>query len=274
MYVEKISGEKEPFDVNKLKQSLFNAGAQREFVEAIAADIEAWMVDGITTKKIYARAFAMLRGMQTKAALRYKLKQAILQFGATGYPFEQLVSKVFEGLGYTVRVGDVAQGHCIPHEVDVLATKDKTQYFIECKYSRNQDRVVRIQTPLYVQARMEDIIKKQKTEKQYRDFTFSSWLVTNTRFSADSIAYGECAGLRLLGWNYPPGNGLKEMIEQAGIYPITLLSRLNRKEKTFLIEKGIVICAQLWKNPKVLEDLKLSRRKYNGLMAELQAICE
>jgi len=38
-------------------------------------------------------------------------------------------------------------------------------------------------------------------------------------------------------------------------------------------EKGIVICSQLLKNPKLLEELKLSRRKYNGLMAELSAIC-
>jgi hypothetical protein len=37
------------------------------------------------------------------------------------------------------------------------------------------------------------------------------WLVTNTRFTGDAIQYGNCAGLKLIGWDYPAEGSLKDL---------------------------------------------------------------
>lgn len=273
IFVKKASGEEEPFDINKLKSSLDNAGADEKIIKEIVADIEDWLYTGITTKKIYSRAFLLLRRKKIKTALRYKIKQAILQLGPTGYPFESLVGKIFEKQGYSVKVAKIIQGNCISHEMDVIATKGKSQNLIECKYSQDQGKQISIQVPLYVHSRVEDIIRKQKEFKEYQECSFKGWVVTNTRFSTDSMEYGKCIGLNLLGWDYPFGEGLKDIIEKINIYPITLLNYLNKKEKKYLFDNGIVICTQLFKNREVLQPLKLNDKKYKNLMKELENFC-
>jgi hypothetical protein len=103
--------------------------------------------------------------------------------------------------------------------------------------------------PLYVRSRVDDIIKKRKESPDYNGFSFAGWVVTNTRFSLDSIQYGKCSGLHLLAWDYPNGNGLKETIERLKIYPVTVLSQLAHKDKQNLVNRGIVSCNQILKEP-------------------------
>jgi transcriptional regulator NrdR family protein len=91
--VKKASGEEEPFKVEKLKESMRNAGAEEEVIEQVADDIGSWIYDGITTQKIYGRAFSLLRKKTKYVASRYKLKKAIMELGPTGYPFEHLSGK-------------------------------------------------------------------------------------------------------------------------------------------------------------------------------------
>lgn len=271
--VQKASGETEPFVSKKLEQSLRNAGADNEVVRAIVSNIEAWIFDGVTTKKIYSKAFSLLRQKKTKAALRYKIKQAILQLGPTGYPFEHFIGQMFERQGYQVSVGEIVQGNCISHEMDVIAAKEKTQHLIECKFSKDQGKQVSIQVPLYVQSRVADIIKKQKQMKKFIDISFSGWVVTNTRFSKESMDYGKCIGLHLVGWDYPKGNGLKDLLEKTKMYPITLLNYLNKKEKKYLADTGFVTCSQLLRNQEVLDKLNLKNHKRKSLIKELEEIC-
>lgn len=273
LWVTKASGESEPFDSIKLERSLHNAGADSELVRQIVGDIAAWITPGITTKKIYVRAFTLLRQKKTTAALRYKLKQAMMEFGQTGYPFEHFIGKLFEHQGFKVEVGQVLQGTCITHEMDVIATGDKVQHLMECKYSLSQGKQVSVQVPLYVRSRVDDIVKNRVTLPIYKDFTFTGWVVTNTRFSSDSLEYAKCSGLKMLAWDYPAGNSLKEMIERFKIYPITVLNQLTKAEKQQLIDQGIVVCSDLLNNLKVLEFFKLSKAKYNALLNELNDIC-
>jgi hypothetical protein len=107
---------------------------------------------------------------------------------------------------------------------------------------------------------------------EYKDFTFSAWVITNTRFSDDSVRYARCSGLKLLGWDYPEGRGLKEVIENENIFPITLLSQLTKIEKQYLIEHGIVVCKQLLNNLEILDKFQLSSRKMILLQKELKNI--
>jgi hypothetical protein len=270
--VTKASGEDEIFSVEKLKNSLQNAGADEDIIQYIIDDILSWIYNGVTTHKIYSRAFLLLRQIRSHLASRYKLKKAIMELGPTGYPFEHFIGKILEIQGFSTEVGQIVQGHCVSHEVDVIATKGEEKYFIECKYGQSQGRIVNVQVPLYIRSRVNDIVKKQKESAQYKGFSFHGWVVTNTRFTSDAIAYGKCSGLHLLSWDFPEGNGLKDIIDRNKIYPVTVLNHLTKNQKQSLMEQGIVICSQLLKNPEYLEPLHLSQYEYRELIAELEEI--
>jgi hypothetical protein len=267
--VRKASGAEEPFSVEKLENSLRNAGADAGKIEEIVSDIRSWIYPGVTTKKIYARAFEMLHREKNAVALRYKLKQAILELGPTGYVFEKLVGLIMEKMGFEVQVGQIIEGACITHEVDVIATAAGKQYFVECKYAHDQGKTVNIQVPLYVHSRVHDIINKRKSIPEYRGFTFMGWVVTNTGFSPDCIEYSRCSGLNLLGWDHPQGSGLKYLIEREKIFPITVLSHLTSKNKEDLLEQGIITCTQLRENIGLLSFLGLTQKKSAALHNEL-----
>jgi hypothetical protein len=267
--IRKASGEEEPFSVNKLKQSLRNAGAEEEVIEKIAEDISSWIYDGISTQKIYSRAFSLLKKKKYYAASRYKLKKAIMELGPTGFPFEHFIGKILEVQGFETEVGQVLNGKCVTHEVDVIATQGKKQYFVECKYATSQGKIFSIQVPLYIRSRVNDIIDKRKDDEKFKDFSFHGWVVTNTRFSTDAINYGTCSGLHLLSWDYPAQNGLKDIIDRRKVFPITVLHNLTIAQKQQLMKKGIVICRQIRENPEVLEPFQIEQRKLNSIMKEI-----
>jgi hypothetical protein len=140
IWIKKSSGEEEQFAIYKLERSLRNAGADNESIEVIVSDIESWITTGVTTKQIYTRAFQILRRQKTNSASRYKLKQAMLELGTTGYPFEQFIGQLFEAQGFDVQVGQILDGCCVTHEVDVIATGKNVQNLVECKYSQTQGK--------------------------------------------------------------------------------------------------------------------------------------
>ncbi len=270
--IKKASGEEEAFSSQKLEQSLINAGAKFETIQHILKDINSWIRPGVTTKQIYRRAFLALRRDKSSAGIRFKLKQAILELGPTGYPFETLIGELFKAEGYTTEVGIVVDGKCITHEMDVIATKDRQQHLVECKYHKDQGKQVSIQVPLYVKSRVEDIAETRKLLPEFANYTFHTWVVTNTRFSSDSIDYSKCSGLHLMAWDYPNGKSLKELIEKYKIYPITILQNLTKHEKQKLMDDGIVTCAQLHQNIKQLQVLDLSNRRNKTITAELNDV--
>ncbi len=270
--IVKASGEKELFSLAKLKRSLTNAGAKEETINQIALDIENWIYEGVSTKEIYHQAFSLLQEYKTPSALRYKLKQAIYELGPTGYPFESLIGQLFERQGFQTEVGVVVDGRCVTHEMDVIATKENEQHLVECKYHKDQGKQVSIQVPLYVRSRVDDIVLHRKEFPEYSNFNFIGWVVTNTRFSSDSIQYGECCGLKLMAWDYPKGNGLKDLLEKLKIYPITILHNLTTEEKQKLMENNIVTCTQISDNKSLLKSMGFTAKKYAALLNEFEEI--
>jgi hypothetical protein len=271
--VTKASGEQESFLVDKLRGSLERAGARPEIIDEIVKDILSWAHDGISTKKIYDRAFAMLRKQKAGPALKYKLKHAIMELGPTGYPFEQFVGMIYRRLGYSVQVGITIDGHCVTHEMDVIATGNSQQVLVECKYGQDQGKHVSVQVPLYVRSRVDDIIRKRNEMPEFSGLTFRGAIYTNTRFTSESVQYGKCSGLELVGWDYPNGKGLKDLIEELQVYPITILNNLGSKEKHVLMQQDVVTCAFLLKNKENLEQFGFSAKKMNSIIRELEDIC-
>ena len=203
------------------------------------------------------------------SAARYKLKDALMEMGPTGHPFEFFTGEVYKALGYATQVSITLNGKCVTHEVDVIATKDKHQRYIECKYYQSTGKNANVQVPLYIHSRVEDIIHMKKTDPQFNDFTFSGGIVTNTRFTSDAEAYGKCCGLHLLSWDYPKGNGLKDIIDREKIYPITSLSSLTKAQKATLMERGVVICRQVSQNEAELNALNLTKNRRRKVLEEL-----
>lgn len=270
--VRKASGEMEPFSSEKLRHSLQRSGAADSLIDSIVKDVESWIYDGISSRKIYDRAFALLRKKPVGTAARYKLKKALMELGPTGHPFEHFVGEVFKLLGYEVQVAQVLDGHCVTHEVDVIATRDKHQTFIECKFYLSPEKNANVQVPLYIRSRVDDIISLRKNLSRFSGYTFNGGVVTNTRFTSDATAYGECSGLQLLSWDYPKGNSLKDIIDRERIFPVTALTRLTTPDKQKLMEQGIVICSQIFEQPNLLDSLELDSSKRNKVLEEIQAL--
>ena len=99
------------------------------------------------------------------------------------------------------------------------------------------------------------------------------WVVTNTRFTEDALQYGTCVGLKLLSWDYPKNEGLKDLISSINLHPITCLSSLHKKEKQALLNQDIVFCKQLCENKEVLNRLKMDQRQQKRVLKEVNDIC-
>ena len=95
------------------------------------------------------------------------------------------------------------------------------------------------------------------------------WLVTNTRFTKDAIEYGNCIGLTLLSWDYPKGNSIKTNIDNYGLYPVTALTTLSKKEKQQLITTDIILIKELFSKLHVLKQLNISTNRIQQTKIEI-----
>jgi len=57
----KSSGEKVKFSLDKLRRSLSKSGADKHTVNQIIEKVQEELYDGISTKELYNRAFALLK---------------------------------------------------------------------------------------------------------------------------------------------------------------------------------------------------------------------
>jgi hypothetical protein len=271
--IRKSSGENQHYSVEKLRNSLRLSGASAEMVENIVSEIENDLPDGISTRGIFKKAFRILRNNQHSLAARYSLKNAIMQLGPTGYPFEKYIGEIFKEQGFQVKVGVITAGKCVNHEIDVIATSSKVNIMVECKYHNTPGKMCNVQVPLYIHSRFQDIRAKMHENPTSGISTFEGWVITNTRFSDDAEKFGRCAGLHLVGWDYPANGSLKNLIENAGLFPVTAITGLNAKQKLQLIERNIVLCRDIYNNPSLLSPLGLLKSIESIVMKEVNELC-
>ena len=270
----KASGEKAPFQMEKVRRSLERAGANEITINEIVKNIEDIVFDGMTTKKIYQMAFMMLKRKSRVSASKYKLKKALMELGPSGYPFEKFVGKLLEHEGFQTQVSSIIQGSCVTHEVDVIAQKDKKHYMIECKYHSDQGRFCNVKIPLYIHSRFLDVEKQWEKQQGHKTKFHQGGVYTNTRFTTDAIQYGTCVGLMLTSWDYPEGNGLKERIDKSGLHPLTSLTTLTKAEKSKLLDKGIVLCKELHETPTLLNEIGIDKTRHKKILEDSEALCK
>jgi len=272
--ITKASGLKAPFNKGKLKQSLLRSGANNEQADEITNEVIEMLVEGMSTRKIYKTAFRLLRNYSRPAAARYKLKQAIMELGPSGFPFEQFVGELLKHRGYKTQVGVIVKGHCVNHEIDVIAEKDEHHFMIECKFHNRQGYVCDVKIPLYIQSRFLDVEASWKLIDGHSEKFHQGWVVTNTRFSEDAAQYGRCMNMNLVGWDYPRNNGLKDWIDSSGLHPVTCLTTLTHREKQELLDKKIVLCKTLHHNYSLLQSIGVNPPRLQKVMDECAALCE
>lgn len=271
--IVKHSGEKAKFSIEKLKNSLRKSGAEESLVNEISNQVRDEIYQGISTKEIYNRAFALLKKKKNGYASKYKLKKAIYELGPTGFPFEKFVGALLFYSGYQVKTGQILQGKCVTHEVDVVARK-KEQYIVaECKFHSDEGRNCDVKIPLYIHSRYRDILNFYDEGKN-GEKPNEGWVVTNTRFTEDALKYGECGGLYLLSWDFPKENGIKDRIDRLGLYPITVSTLLSQREKQFLLSRDVVLCKQLIDDAFYLDHLGIAENRKKRILDEIKLLCK
>ena len=265
IHVLKADRTREPFSEQKVMDSIRRARIPHSLRGEVLTHIKSKLYDGISTQEIYQHIIEFLStSPKPYIRNRYSLKESIMQLGPTGYPFEDFVSKLLETQGYTTRVRQILSGKCVSHEVDIIAEKDGRSVMIESKFHNSPGVRSEVHVALYTQARFEDVRVRNKIDE--------AWLITNTKTTIDAKTYAQCAGMHIISWDYPDGNGLRELIERSRLHPVTMLTTIGQSQKMTLLENHIVLCKDIVNKPELLDILYLSKQDRERLLAEIAAI--
>lgn len=269
----KSSGEKAKFSLDKLKASLNKIGADKETVNQIIDKVRDELYQGISTKEIYNRAYALLKKKKSYLASKYKLKTAIYELGPTGFPFERFIGAILKYSGYETEIDKTLFGKCVTHEIDVIANKNNKTSIIECKFHSEVGLNCNVKIPLYINSRYNDVKAFWNSNPKNGSKLTEAWVVTNTRFTEDAMQYGKCVNLYLLSWDYPKDDGLKDRIDRLGLYPITVSTLLTNREKQFLLSRDVVLCRELIGDAFYLDHLGVSETRKEKILNEIKMLC-
>jgi hypothetical protein len=272
--ITKMSGDQVYFDEEKLKKSLRRSKADEDIIAQVIEKIKKELYDTMPTKEIYRLAFSQLKKYSATSASRYKLKSAILELGPSGFPFEKYVAELLKFKNYRTEVGNIVQGHCVTHEIDILAENEHQYLIVECKFHSDQRRFCDVKVPLYIHSRFKDVESKMREKQSKIEKLYVGGLVTNTRFSSDALQYGKCMSMFMLSWDYPINKSLKNLIDESGLHPITSLLTLLKHEKDQILSEGIVLCKDLINKEKVLAEIGISETRIKKIIDEVKSICE
>jgi Restriction endonuclease len=177
-----------------------------------------------------------------------------MDLGPSGFPFEDFVARVLEAKGFKCETRQTVLGECVAHEVDVVAYNKEQLIMIEAKFHNELGTKSDLKVVLYIKARFDDLRENVFDYGSANRHITDCWLITNTKFSSTAIHYGVCKNLTMIGWNYPEKGNLQDMIEDENLHPITCLISLSSADKKTLLDKRIVLCSDIKKNPTLLNE--------------------
>jgi hypothetical protein len=278
LYVINVNKEKEPFSFRKIYKSAKKSGASKKTAQKIASIIEREAFPGIRTIEIFKRVRELLSEESSKTAvLKFSLKEAIRKLGPSGFPFEQYIGEIFEKLGFKVKTNQIVSGFCCSYEIDFWAEKKNLIYIGECKYRNLSEGKVHSDVALSAFARFLDIQKGGFFNKNgFRNFNIKSLIVTNNKFTEKAIKYSKCAGIELLGWQYPKKAGLEKIIDEQKLYPITILPSFKKELLEFLIQKRMMLVQDIFRNDfkKNIQKNKIIMKSFEQLKREAETLLE
>ena len=270
--IRKASGDMEEFSPNKVVTAIIRSGGTPDVADRVIKKLEKKLYKGISTREIYKITFRLLDREQPSLASRYDLKGAIMRLGPAGFPFETYLGEVLAEHDYDVKLRQNIKGKCVGHEIDIVLNRGNEHTIVECKYHNEYGIYTGLKATLYTYARFLDLEECAK-EGKCENFT-GVWLATNTKFSFDAIQYAKCRGVRLLGWRYPKGEGIENLIESKGLYPITILRKVDRKSKEKLSDANMMLLKDLTeKSPaEISSRTGITERKLRDIIEEARGI--
>jgi len=266
VFVINLKGEKEPFSFKKVFQSAKKAGASSSLAHSIAKEIETMACSGIETKKIFSKVKQLLEKEDQGTSLRFTLKKAMQKLGPSGFPFEKYIAEIFTTHGFRVEINKKVNGKHAQHEIDFIAKKNKLAYIGECKFRISPGEKIDLPITLAVWARYLDTRDKFKGSVPI--------IVTNAKFSSQAKKYAKGVGMELLGWNYPKNKGLEKLIEQEGLYPITILPSFKGFLADVFLDNRLMLAKDILKySPeKLASKLGVSEKKILPFVGEARAL--
>lgn len=239
IFITKANGKRVPFNPNKVISTCIRAGATRKLARKVADKVSLQIHDGISTRQVYRQVLSLLTQFDDGGITshRYRLKEAIMQLGPAGFIFENYVSRILEDHGYqTQAIRKTVSGRCVNHELDIIVYQpdSKKKSFVECKYHNLSGVFTGLKESLYTHARFLDL----------KDVFDGEMLVCNTRVSKEVITYSTCIGQTVVSWRYPPNKSLETMIQDKGLYPLTILP-LSRNELLSISRNNIMVAKDL-----------------------------
>lgn len=261
--VVKATGVKEPFSEEKLRLSIKRAGIPGDLQDEVIEHVKSNLYEDIKTADVYNHIAEYLKKAPAHKA-KYSLKQAIMELGPTGYPFEDFVAEILKAKGYETQVRSILTGTCITHEIDVIAQKDTEKIMVEAKFHNTLGLRTDVHVSLYTKARFDDLQKKHKFTK--------AMLCTNTKITPDALTYALCVNVSVISWSYPENESLRDLIEQYNLYPVTMLSTLSALEKQTLLNTHIVVIKDISKNKDSLDILGVDKAKKELIFEEVKRL--
>jgi Holliday junction resolvasome RuvABC DNA-binding subunit len=231
-------GEEEIFDEKKFCDSLMRIGIDEKTSTRICSNIYNKLPNVAKSKDVFRLTLNELKRISHHYALKYNLKKAIFDLGPSGYPFEKYFAKILSEYGYKTITNEIIEGKCLSYEVDIIAIKE-FKYIIECKFHNIDDVKSDLKQILYVYGRWIDI--KEKFEY------LKPWLVTNTKISSEAIKFAKCRNIKITAWRYPQDESLEKLIENKGLYPVTILLSANKSIIKQLINNNYILTNEIYR---------------------------
>lgn len=261
--VLKSTGAIEPFNQEKVLASIQRARIPKQLQEQVLQHVKTKLYDNIPTSTIYRHIMEFLATSSFPySRAKYSLKQGVMSLGPTGYPFEDFVAELLKIEEYQTQTRQILNGKCVNHEVDIIAQKDSIKSMIECKFHNSMGNHTQVHVSLYTKARFDDLKDIHKLD--------NVWLVTNTQITSDALSYALCNNVKVMSWNYPEGNGLRDLIEKSKLHPITVLTTLSQNQKQDLLNHHVVLCKNI---SSALNVLNLPEDKKQAVLAEAKFVC-
>jgi len=243
LLVTKANGQIVTFSEAKVANSMRRTGVDKKTIEEILRTIRPKFKSKMHTKEIYRLVNQELEKRKPWAAARFTLREAIVKMGPAGYNFEKYVAAILDAYGYKAETPEELQGACITHEVDVMAEKDGRTIFIEAKFRHDFRATIGIKDTMSTWTRFLDLVDGSKVDLcPHFD---EAWLVTNARFTDQSLKFGHCKNMMMIGWNHPKERSFANMVDLDSLYPITIIGQLTKVELEKFAQADLMLCREI-----------------------------
>ncbi len=241
--VTKADSSRQQFDRNKIVATCMRMGATKQDAEEIAGKIESRVYDGMPTAKVLQMIFQFIHKYKPQASRLYDLRRGLSLMNSKP-EFEKFVQILLANIGFEVVPNKILKGKCIEHEVDAIARKDGVTYFVEAKHHYNYHAFTGLDESRIARAVLEDV--SEGFNLGLIDLKIDeAMIVTNTKYSEQAMQYGICRNIMQIGWSTPADLGLRDIILEKSLYPLSCIRGLKTDVRLQLVDSGIILINQL-----------------------------